>query len=111
MAATFGQHHGPCLRIGPLAVLIATAPKGLCVGRRIGHIEQAAVEGHQPIAPIPGPFRLRRARACACPAQRARRGAQLLEWHADSSKPKAPLAPGAPPESDPGANGSIYPTP
>ena len=60
MTATFGQHHRPCLRIGSFAVLVATAPEGLSVGLRIRHIEQAAIQGHQPIAPIPGPYGLGR---------------------------------------------------
>ncbi len=60
MTATFGQHHRPCLRIGSLAVLVATASKGRRVGLGIGYIEQAAVQGHQPIAPIPGTLGLGR---------------------------------------------------
>ena len=52
MTATFGQQHGACLRIGPFAVLVATAPKGCRISWGIGHIEQTAIQGHQPIAPI-----------------------------------------------------------
>src|ERR1700693_5011056 len=58
MTATFGQHHRSCLRIGSLAVLVATASKGRRVGFGVRHIEQAAIERHQPMATIPRPFAL-----------------------------------------------------
>jgi hypothetical protein len=61
MTATCGQHHRPRLRIGPFAVLVATAPKGRRLGLGIGHIEQAAIQCHQSIAPIKGPCGLERA--------------------------------------------------
>ena len=53
MTATFGQHHRPCLWIGPFAVLVATASKGLGIGLGIGHIEQAAIQRQRPMSTIP----------------------------------------------------------
>ena len=58
MAATFRQEHCACLWVGPLAILIAAAPKGVFVGRRSRQIEQAAIQRHQPMALIPRPRRL-----------------------------------------------------
>ena len=60
MTATFGQHHRSCLRIRTLAILVATASKGRRVGLGIRHIEQAAIERHQPIPTIPRSFGLTR---------------------------------------------------
>src|SRR6266852_5872387 len=110
MTATFGQHHRPCLRIGSLAVLVATASKGRRVGLGIGYIEQAAVQGHQPIAPIPGTLGLGRTQeVCALlkePLQRLHSQDGPLITEALT----APLALLAARGSDPAANGSVYPT-
>src|SRR2546428_13622262 len=58
MAATLRQHHR--LRIGPFAVLMATADKGQVVGSGIGQVEPAAIQGQEPMSLVEGPRRLRR---------------------------------------------------
>src|SRR6266852_4730673 len=50
MAATLGQEYTAHLRIGPGSILVATAPKGRCVGLGIGGVEQRAIDSHEPIA-------------------------------------------------------------
>src|SRR5258708_33963100 len=54
MAAALGQLHTTPLRIGPRPILIATAPKGGCVGWRIRGVKECAIDGHEPIAPKEG---------------------------------------------------------
>src|SRR2546430_153056 len=54
MGATLGQSYTSHLWIGPWPMLIATAPKRRSVGGCVGRVEEGAVNGHQPIAPIKG---------------------------------------------------------
>src|SRR5438067_10725567 len=49
MTATLGQLHTTHLRIGPWSILIAAAPKGDPVGRRIRGVKERAIDGHEPI--------------------------------------------------------------
>src|SRR6266568_2618912 len=50
MAATLGQQHTLHLWIGSWPILVATTPKGCCVGCGISGGEQRAIDGHEPVA-------------------------------------------------------------
>jgi hypothetical protein len=50
MAATLTQEHAAHLRIGPFALVITAATKGLLVGLCVSGVEDRAVNGHKPRA-------------------------------------------------------------
>src|SRR5579863_823966 len=54
MRAALDEHYTAHLGIGSRSILIATPPKGRPIGCRVGRIEEGAIDGHEPIAPIKG---------------------------------------------------------